>query len=57
MEITREFLLMEIRRLEADRNQAQAFVNQSQGAIDGYKALVERIDAPEPLEDPAGEAP
>ena len=44
MEITREFLLSEIKRLEAERNQASSFITASQGAIDAYTALVERLD-------------
>lgn len=47
MEITKEFLLAEIQRLEAERNQASSFVTASQGAIDAYTALVERLDAKE----------
>ena len=48
MEITREFLLSEIKRLEAERNQASSFITASQGAIDAYTALVERLDTEEP---------
>jgi hypothetical protein len=44
MEITKEFLLSEIKRLENERNQASSFVTASQGAIDAYTALIERID-------------
>ncbi len=51
MELTKEFLLSEITRLEAERNQAANFITAAQGAIDGYKALVERLDAPEPTEE------
>ena len=48
MEITKDFLLSEIKRLEAERNQAASFITAAQGAIDGYKALVERLDTQEP---------
>jgi hypothetical protein len=48
MEITKEFLLFEIKRLEAERNQASNFITASQGAIDAYTALVERLDTEEP---------
>jgi hypothetical protein len=48
MEITKEFLLFEIKRLENERNQASSFVTASQGAIDAYTALVERLDTEEP---------
>lgn len=54
MQITREFLVSEVARLEADREQAKSFVTAVQGAIDGYKALVERLDAPKAPE-PTGE--
>ena len=47
MEITKEFLLAEIKRLENERNQAASFVTASQGAIDAYTALVERLDVKE----------
>jgi len=47
MEITKEFLLSEIKRLESERNQASSFVTASQGAIDAYTALVERLDTKE----------
>ena len=47
MEITKEFLLSEIKRLEAERNQASSFITASQGAIDAYTALVERLDVKE----------
>lgn len=55
MEITKDFLLTEIKRLEAERNQASSFVTAAQGAIDGYKALVERLDTPEPAEEIKGD--
>jgi hypothetical protein len=48
MLITKEFLVAEITRLEAQRVQASNFVTAVSGAIDGMKSLVERIDAPEP---------
>jgi hypothetical protein len=47
MEITKEFLLSEIKRLENERNQAANFITASQGAIDAYTALVERLDSKE----------
>ena len=47
MQLTKEFLLAEIARLSAGRDEAASFVTATQGAIDGYTALVERIDAPE----------
>ena len=47
MEITKDFLLSEIKRLENERNQAANFITASQGAIDAYTALVERLDTEE----------
>ena len=48
MVITKEFLLSEIRRFEAEAAQAQAFIQTAGIAISAYKALVDRIDLPEP---------
>ena len=48
MQITKEFLVAEITRLDAQRTQAASFVTAASGAIDSMKALIERIDAPEP---------
>ena len=48
MEITKEFLLFEIKRLEKERDQASSFITASQGAIDAYTALIERLDTEEP---------
>ncbi len=47
MVITHAFLIAEIRRMEAEREQASRFVTAIQGAIDGYKVLAERTLAPE----------
>jgi hypothetical protein len=44
MEITKDFLLSEIKRLEGERNQASSFITAAQGAIDAYKVLIERLD-------------
>jgi len=46
MEVTRDFLVNEITRMEGDRDKASSFVTAISGAIDGYRALVERLDAP-----------
>lgn len=48
MLITKEFLVAEITRLDAQRTQAANFVTAVSGAIDAMKSLVERVDAPEP---------
>lgn len=50
MVITKEFLLSEIARFEADRAQAQEFIKSSTLAIEAYSALVARVEAPEPEE-------
>ena len=59
MVITKEFLLSEIGRFEADVAQARAFIVSAETAISAYKALVARMDAPEPTPEvaPIGEPP
>lgn len=49
MEITREYLLGEIQRMEAQRNHAHEVAVASQAAIDVMVSLVERLDLPEDL--------
>ena len=48
MQITKEFLEIEIRDLETEAQKAQTFLIQSQATIQAYKMLVNRLDAPEP---------
>ena len=48
MQITKEFLEIEIRELEAEAQKAQTFLIQSQATIQAYKMLINRLDAPEP---------
>lgn len=57
MVITKEFLLNEIGRFETDASQARAFIVAAETAISAYKALVARVDAPEPTPEvaPIGE--
>ena len=53
MQITKEFLQIEIDSLEQEIAKANTFVNQCQAVISAYKMLVNRIEAPEigePLE-------
>lgn len=53
MQITKEFLQIEIDSLEQEIAKANTFVAQCQAVISAYKMLVNRIDAPEigePLE-------
>lgn len=53
MVITRDFLMSEIRRFQADKAQALEFVKSTDIAIAAYSALVDRLDAPEPEPEPA----
>ena len=47
MQITKEFLQEEIRKMEQQRNHAHDVAVASQAAIDTMMALVARIDLPE----------
>lgn len=47
MEITKEFLLEEIKKMEQQRNHAHDVAVASQAAIDTMQALVARLDLPE----------
>lgn len=47
MQITKEFLKVEIDSLEQEMAKAQTFVAQCQAVIAAYKMLVNRIEAPE----------
>jgi hypothetical protein len=47
MQITKEFLEIEIRDLETEAQKAQTFLIQSQATIQAYKMLINRLDAPE----------
>jgi hypothetical protein len=51
MQITREFLEIEIRDLEQEVQKANAFVLQAQSAINVYKMLIGKLDIPEPEKD------
>ena len=48
MEITKEYLLTEIKKMEAQRNHAHDVAVASQAAIDVMQSLVGRMEAPEP---------
>lgn len=53
MQITKEFLSIEIDSLEQEVAKAQTYMAQCQAVISAYKMLVNRIEAPEigePLE-------
>jgi hypothetical protein len=47
MQITKEFLEVEIRDLEQEANKAQAFLIQAQATISAYRMLINRLSAPE----------
>ena len=47
MQITKEFLLIEIDSLEQEIAKAQTYVAQCQAVVSAYKMLVTRIEAPE----------
>jgi hypothetical protein len=50
MDITKEFLQEEIAKMEAQRNHAHDVAVASQAAVDTMKALLMRLDAPNPVE-------
>jgi hypothetical protein len=47
MEITKEFLVVEIESLESEANKAQTFLIQAQATITAYKMLVDKLNEPE----------
>ena len=47
MQITKEFLEVEIGHLEQEMNKAQAFILKAQGTVEAYRMLINRLDAPE----------
>jgi len=49
MEITREYLLAEIKKMEAQRDHAHDVAVASQAAIDVMSSLVARLDLPSDL--------
>ena len=46
MQITKEFLEIEISELETEAQKAQTFLTQAQATIQAYKMLINRLDAP-----------
>lgn len=55
MQITKEFLLTEIQKMEQQRNHAHDVAVAAQAAIDVMQALIARLDLPE-TENPNGNA-
>ena len=47
MQITKEFLQLEIKKMEEQRNHAHDVAVASQAAIDTMTALIDRLDLPE----------
>lgn len=47
MQITKEFLEVEIQTLEQELNKATVFQVQAQATISAYKMLLNRLEAPE----------
>ena len=50
MQISKEYLLSEIASMEKQRNHAHDVAVASQAAVDTMKALLMRLDAPDPVE-------
>lgn len=48
MDITKEFLLAEIAKMEEQRNHAHEVAIACQASIDTMQSLIQRLDAPEP---------
>ena len=53
MQITKEFLEVEIRSLEQEATKANTFLVQAQATISAYKMLLNRLEAPEENENDA----
>ena len=48
MQVTKEFLVAEIKDLGLEIQKAQAFMLKAQGTIEAYQMLINRLDQPEP---------
>lgn len=51
MQITREFLIEELKKMEQQRNHAHDVAVAAQAAIDVMNGLLARLDLPEPTDD------
>lgn len=51
MQITREFLLEELKKMEQQRNHAHDVAVAAQAAMDVMNGLLARLDLPEPTDD------
>jgi len=47
MQITKEFLVAEIRDLETELRKAEVFMFKAQGTIEAYRMLINRLEVPE----------
>ena len=56
MQITKEFLLEEIKQMEQQRAHAHDVAVASQAAIDTMKAMLARLELPDPVEIQNGNA-
>lgn len=56
MQITKEFLLEEIKQMEQQRAHAHDVAVASQAAIDTMKAMLARLELPDPVENQDGNA-
>jgi predicted Rossmann fold nucleotide-binding protein DprA/Smf involved in DNA uptake len=56
MQITKEFLLEEIKQMEQQRAHAHDVAVASQAAIDTMKAMLARLELPDPVESQNGYA-
>ena len=48
MQVTKEFLVAEIKDLGLEIQKAQAFMLKAQGTIEAYQMLINRLETPEP---------
>lgn len=53
MQITKEFLQSEIADLEQEALKANAFMLKAQGTIEAYRMLIQRLEAPDELNETA----
>lgn len=56
MQITKDFLVAEIKDLGQEIQKAQAFIIKAQGTIEAYQMLINRLDTPEEPEQQNGNA-
>ena len=57
MQVTKEFLVAEIKDLGLEIQKAQAFMLKAQGTIEAYQMLINRLDQPEPEQENGSDTP